>query len=754
MEIEEKNPSLYFYNENECHQKDESIDNYKYLFKNYYQNPPTLEEALYQMFTSKGADDKLSKELIERLLLKVQTIINNNLNEIKSQYPNITEEDAKIIASYTCEAYKNIYSPYRLTNTNLVEDDRSSGVNNVSKYIFLLLSSLRKLNRYSPDKRGLYRCIKTNVKLFDLSNPYNSYSQGNRKTFWGFTSTTTALNKAKNFLGSKNNQKCGTIFFLTGDVWGYDITLFNVYHETEIILEPERKFIIENVIPPNNNDGVTYVSCKIKNSKIVLDNNNNFQDNFTNIVLNANLKSDSINQKKDDYQIPNNFNNFPNNNYNNIKNNPIMNNNNMNSPNNMNLHNNMNFNNNLNSNNNMSLPYYMNFNNNMNLHNNMNLQSNMNFNNLKNNSQHNMNYNVNNNYLNPNPYNNQHNFLSDQANYNNLIHIIWADPKNSIESASKFFIDEGYQVHFFHDTPSCIQFFKNGNHLNMNIKCIITSQFREYSRGTGNPNAFQMIDQIKSFLINGTNPFFVMMTLNPDKQQCKDFGFDLIVINSRAEMQKLVIQRIKNNISLYREPFLQPCEQGIRILAEKILSKLNIIRNNLDKYIDRCFCKNCEPNSISYRGDPKVKYSLPIGWYRFGIKMDIFYLNNNIDTSNWHIGYYGTNLDTAISIIDNQKIMFPGEYLNNGEILPPQDNNNPTAIIMSPSIKYAKLFSKSILYGKPIYFAFQCRIKPGNYEINRVASKNYSDNNFSYDEIEWVVDKKSSIVPFGFLIGF
>jgi len=738
MEIEEKNPSLYFYNENESHQKDESIDNYKYLFKNYYKNPPTLEEALYQMFTSKGADYNLSKDLTDRLLLKVQTIINNNFNEIKSKYPNMTEEDAKIIASYTCEAFDNSYSPYRLTNTNLVEDDRSSGVNNISKYVFLLLSSLRKLNRYSPAEKFLYRCIKTNVKLYDLSNPYNSYSQGNRKTFWGFTSTTRTLNKAKHFLGSKNNKKFGTIFTLTGDVWGYDISLFNVYHETEIILEPERKFIIENVIPPNNNDGVTYVRCKILNSKIVLDNNNNFKDNFTINVLNANLKSDIKNQKKDDYQIPNNFNIFPNNNYNNIKYNPIMNNNNMNSNNNMNFHNNMN------------LPYHMN------LNNNMNLQNNMNFNNLNNNSQHNMNYNVNNNYLNPNPYNNQHNFLSDQANNNNsLIHIIWADPNNSIESASKFFIDEGYQVHFFHDTPSCIQFFKNNNHLNMNIKCIITSQFREYSRGTGNPNAFQMIDQIKRFLINGTNPFFVMMTLNVDIQQCKDFGFDLIVINNREEMQKLVIQRIKNNISLYREPFLQPCEQRIRILAEEILSKLNIIRKNLDKYIDRCFCKNCEPNSISYRGDTKVKYSLPIGWYRFGIKMDVFYLNNNIDTSNWHIGYYGTNLNTAISIIDNQRIMFPGEYLNNGEILPPQDNNNPTAIIMSPSINYAKLFSNSILYNnKPIYFAFQCRIKPGNYEINRVASKYYSDNNFSDDEIEWAVDKKSSIVPFGFLIGF
>ena len=724
MDIEiERNSSILFYDEKESHQKNETIDNYKDLFSQYYQKPPTLTEALDQMFTSKGADYKYSKALIDHILYKVQTIIiNNNFDEIKSKYPNINEEDAKIIASYTCESFDNNYSPYRLTNTNLVEDDRCFGVNNISKYIFLLLSSLRKLNRFYPNEKLLYRCIKTNVKLFDYSNKNNSYFKGNTKTFWGFTSTTITLKKAKHFLSSKNNKKVGTLFTLIGDIWGYDISLFNVYHETEIILEPERKYIIEEVIPPKDNDGITYVKCKIENSKVVLveinyinnninniNINNNINNNTTNIVFNLNLKNNNKNQiKKDNYQIPNNFNYSPYQNSKNINNNQIMNNYNMNN----------------------------NYQNNNNNHFNA------------------MNYN--NNYSpKPNLNNNQCNLFSGQVNNNNnLIHIIWADPSNSIESSSKFFKEEGYQIHFFHDTPSCIEFFKR-YHQNMNIKCIITSLFRQYSRATGNPNAFQMIEQIKRLLTNNSNLFFVMMTLNADKQQCKDFGFDLIVINDRGEMQKLVINRIKNNINLYREPSLQPCILGIRNLAQEILPKLNIIARNLDKYLDRCFCQNCEPISISYRSEPKVKYSLPIGWYRFGIKMNDYYINNNIDTSNWPIGYYGTNLNTAISIIDNQKIMFPGEFLNNGDKVPPQDNNNPTAIIMSPSIKYAKLFSERTLYnGKSIYFAFQCRIMPGTYTIERVPSKFYTDENFSDDEIEWVVNGGVCVIPFGFLISF
>ncbi len=34
------------------------------------------------------------------------------------------------------------------------------------------------------------------------------------------------------------------------DMWGYDITLFNYFGEIEIILEPERSFVIDNVIQP------------------------------------------------------------------------------------------------------------------------------------------------------------------------------------------------------------------------------------------------------------------------------------------------------------------------------------------------------------------------------------------------------------------------------------------------------------------------------------------------------------------------
>ena len=59
-----------------------------------------------------------------------------------------------------------------------------------------------------------------------------------------------------------------TFFSLYGKVWGYDISLFNTYNETEILLEPERKFRVENLISDTHD--IIVVTCEIIDSPIVL----------------------------------------------------------------------------------------------------------------------------------------------------------------------------------------------------------------------------------------------------------------------------------------------------------------------------------------------------------------------------------------------------------------------------------------------------------------------------------------------------
>ena len=46
------------------------------------------------------------------------------------------------------------------------------------------------------------------------------YKAGNRKTFWGFTSTSPDPKMTYSFLKKEKKMKTGTIFTLGGDIWG------------------------------------------------------------------------------------------------------------------------------------------------------------------------------------------------------------------------------------------------------------------------------------------------------------------------------------------------------------------------------------------------------------------------------------------------------------------------------------------------------------------------------------------------------
>ena len=148
------------------------------------------------------------------------------------------------------------HSPYKLLNQNLVSKDRKQGVQNISKYLYILLKSLRKLPKHYPNT-DLYRCIKTEV---DLEN-------NDSKTFWGFTSTSTDEKTAYKFLDNNHEIKSGTLFKLEGNIWGYDIELFNKYREKEILLEPERKYIVKSI----NYEPVIKVTCSMIESPLVLE---------------------------------------------------------------------------------------------------------------------------------------------------------------------------------------------------------------------------------------------------------------------------------------------------------------------------------------------------------------------------------------------------------------------------------------------------------------------------------------------------
>ena len=177
--------SLNFYIKEEENEREESINRYKYIFRNYEKNPPSLSEALNQIFSSSNLDSKKINELVEDILNKCKGKIDQGFDAIKKKYENITKEDAYIICSYTCESVDRKYSPYRILNQNLVSDYRKNGVLNISKYLYIFLKSLRKLPRYYPKNKYLYRCltIKVNISKYSNKKKMIPYITGNTKTF-------------------------------------------------------------------------------------------------------------------------------------------------------------------------------------------------------------------------------------------------------------------------------------------------------------------------------------------------------------------------------------------------------------------------------------------------------------------------------------------------------------------------------------------------------------------------------------------
>ena len=105
--------SLNQYDEGEeIEKKDDTINNYEDLFTPYLNNPPTLKEALIHLFTSFGLDQDKANEMATNIISICDKRIEQKLSEIKNKYPEISFEDAKIIASYSCESsYSSDYNP-------------------------------------------------------------------------------------------------------------------------------------------------------------------------------------------------------------------------------------------------------------------------------------------------------------------------------------------------------------------------------------------------------------------------------------------------------------------------------------------------------------------------------------------------------------------------------------------------------------------------------------------------------------------
>lgn len=69
---------------------------------------------------------------------------------------------------------------YKILNQNMTSENRKNGIQNIDKYLLILLLALRKLEKCNKDI--LYRSIKTNViKDIDIKGNKFKYAKGDIK---------------------------------------------------------------------------------------------------------------------------------------------------------------------------------------------------------------------------------------------------------------------------------------------------------------------------------------------------------------------------------------------------------------------------------------------------------------------------------------------------------------------------------------------------------------------------------------------
>lgn len=156
----------------------------------------------------------------------------------------LTRDEAGAIACFTLEGDGKLDPPYIVINRDFATRDFATTMR-LRRLVFLMTRGLRKLERFSPPNKVLYRGIRAKVPLTQNSNGGQAYEEGKSVMWWGYTSATTDPDVAKRFAGDD-----GTVFKIGGsDLWGYDIRPFSDFNEKEVLIESEAVLHVKKVTP-------------------------------------------------------------------------------------------------------------------------------------------------------------------------------------------------------------------------------------------------------------------------------------------------------------------------------------------------------------------------------------------------------------------------------------------------------------------------------------------------------------------------
>ena len=214
-----------------------SLNASKSDFEGFVSSKPTLEDAL----RSAGVQN------LEWVL--DEALVHGRSAKAKPEIAalGLTDDEAGAIACYTLSSKDGAKPPYLLINEGLAGARSRDDLCSIRKLLYLLLSGLRKLPRFRPSPGQLYRGIEVRGPQGSAeANGDQLYSKGMAMTWRGFSSTTTKLGVISEFTKGRSSS---TLFDIGGPgLWGYDIKAFSsISSEEEILLEPEAKFLVDEV---------------------------------------------------------------------------------------------------------------------------------------------------------------------------------------------------------------------------------------------------------------------------------------------------------------------------------------------------------------------------------------------------------------------------------------------------------------------------------------------------------------------------
>eukprot|EP00808_Paulinella_micropora_P002500 g29202.t1 len=199
-----------------------------------------------------------------------------------------------------------------------------------------------------------------------------------------------------------------------------------------------------------------------------------------------------------------------------------------------------------------------------------------------------------------------------------------------------------------------------------------------------------------------------------------------------------------------------------------------------DSSEDICFRESC----ITARGDAKeykrggMKYGLPAGWVRLGIKVNEAKAQEN-DEWNWPVSFHGTSKENVMDIFKaGWQLLKPGDValgertldIKSGHISAPFERQNehegtkelfdPRQIFTSPSIIYSSspvyAPSWSLPCGGKVQFALQLRQRPHSFRVGQqtIKARSRIDPLFENSEVEYYTKENVGIMVYGLLIKF